>query len=159
MRRKSKNFKELLKKFDQEGANFEVGQGGGDQQRGRAEGGAEKNCNDEDPHQSVQWDNFDDVHVRSLASQNIAKKWELLKMCREVIDENDIMIESMNVKESMKENISWQDLERKRYNDWKAKNITYMCLKKHKQKEKVAHLNFSVKRRGEEKKKKCGKWK
>ena len=102
---------------------------------------------------------MDDVHVRRVASQKIAKKWELLKICRDVIDENDGMIESMNVRESMKENISWQDLERKRYNDWKAKNINYMCLKKPKQKEKSGPFELSVRRRGGEKRKKCGKWK
>ena len=57
-------------------------------------------------------------------------------MCRDVIDETNELVESLNLKERMTENISWQGEERKHYTDWKAKNIRYMSLKNSKQTEK-----------------------
>ena len=114
------------------------------------EGGAEKKCNDrnEDPQLSVRWDKFDDVHVRRVASNKIVKKWELLTMCRDVIDENDGLVGRMTMKECLKENVSWQDQERKHFIDWKAKNIVYMSLKKSKQKEKSGPFDQFCKKKG-----------
>ena len=77
----------------------------------------------------MRWDKFDDVHVRRVASNKIVKKWELLTMCRDVIDEIDGLVGRMTMKECLKENVSWQGEERKHYTDWKAKNIRYMSLK------------------------------
>ena len=84
----------------------------------------------------------------------IVKKWELMKMCRDVIDETNELVDSMNLKESTKENVSWPDNERKLYNDWKAKNIRYMSLKIPSRKKGVAHSTSSVIRRGGAKRKK-----
>ena len=69
-------------------------------------------------------------------------------MCRDVIDENDRLVDSMTLKDCVKENVSWQDHERKHYNDWKARNIVYMSLKKSKQKERSGPFDQFCKKKG-----------
>jgi hypothetical protein len=121
-----------------------------EEQGGEGDGGDEKKSQDrsEDPHLSMIWDKSDDMSVRRVAKLKIVKKWELLKMCRDVIDENNELVDSMNLKESTKENVSWPDNERKSYNDWKAKNIRYMSLKNSKQKERSGPFDQFCNKKG-----------
>ena len=43
--------------------------------------------------------------VRKVARNQIIKKWEILKICKEIIDENEEIVTGMSMKETLKENI------------------------------------------------------
>ena len=65
------------------------------------------------------------------------KKWEILKTCRTVIDENEDLIKNMGMKEKLKESVMWDENEAKEYNEWKVRNVRQMSLKESKVKETV----------------------
>ena len=67
--------------------------------------------------------------MRKLAKKNVVKKWELMKICRDVIDENEELIMKMNVKEMLKENVSWKDSDEENYSEWKLRNVRHLSLK------------------------------
>jgi hypothetical protein len=70
------------------------------------------------------------------------KKWELLKLCRDVIDENDQMVASMSEKEKLKENLVMNVKEKKDYDLWKIRNLKTLNLKESKMKENVKNGPF-----------------
>ena len=51
------------------------------------------------------WDRGDNTIVRKVARNSIFRKWELLKLCKEVIDENDGLVENFSQKEKFKEKV------------------------------------------------------
>ena len=54
------------------------------------------------------------------AAQNLTlTKWEMLKACKTIIDDQDEAIKSMSVKGKMKENVMWKNEDLNNYNEWK----------------------------------------
>ena len=70
------------------------------------------------------------------------KKWELSKLCRDVIDENENLIASMSEKERLKENLMMSVKEKKDYDLWKIRNLKTLNLKESKLKENVKNGPF-----------------
>ena len=110
------------------------------------------------PNRVSVWNRDDDDLVRKVARNSVVKKWELLKKCKECIDEQEECISKLNEKELSKECVRWEENERKKYVEWKARNAKYMSLKERTKKENVkvgAFENF-CKEKGIERKK--GMW-
>jgi hypothetical protein len=91
----------------------------------------------EDPNYPVVWGAEDDMLVRKTAGRLVSKKWEVLKLCKNVIDEQASMLNEMKLKEKIKENVCWNDEDERKYCEWKIKNVKYMSLKESKLKENV----------------------
>ena len=137
-RRKSKNFEELRSKFEPETTKGGWGDSAGFTASG-TEGVKVKPMNrNKDPFLGKIWDTIDDIKVKKTAMLKVLKKWEILKLCKNVIDENEELIESMSMKERLKENVSWKENERNEYIEWKARNIRFMTLKTSTVTEKVS---------------------
>ena len=104
------------------------------------------------------WDKDEDSLVRKVARNRIVRKWELLKLHKEIIEENEELASSLNVKESAKEGVVWDRLERKKFDEWKTRNLRYMSLKESAKKGnvKVGHFEKFCKEKGFERKK--GLW-
>jgi hypothetical protein len=90
-----------------------------------------------DPHCLEEWNREDDLRVWKMLRNQTCKKWELLKLCRDIIDENDQMIASMSEKEKLKENLVTNVKEKKDYDLWKIRNMKTLNLKESKLKENV----------------------
>ena len=60
------------------------------------------------PCQEV-WHAEGDLRLRKSVRNEIIKNWELLKVCRDVIDENTPMVNSMSEIEKMKESLEWDE--------------------------------------------------
>ena len=58
------------------------------------------------------------------------KKWEVLKACKIVVDDQDEALKGMSVKEKMKENVMLKDEDLRKYNEWKMRNVRFMSLMK-----------------------------
>jgi hypothetical protein len=83
------------------------------------------------------WGAEDDMLVRKTAVRLVSKKWEVLKLCKNVIDEQASMLNEMKMKEKIKENVCWNDEDERKYCEWKIINVKYMSLKESKLKENV----------------------
>ena len=57
------------------------------------------------------------------------KKWEIIKICKNIIDENEEIVKNLSVKEMKKENVMWNVDEERNYNEWKVRNVRHMSLK------------------------------
>ena len=57
----------------------------------------------------IVWSKEDDTLVRKTASRVEGKKWELVKLCINVIDENCEIMKEMKLKENIRERISWSE--------------------------------------------------
>ena len=58
--------------------------------------------------------------VRKVARNQIIKKWEILKVCKDIIDENEELVTSMSMKERLKENTILNGKGEKEYDNWKV---------------------------------------
>jgi hypothetical protein len=112
-------------------------------QRGETGGGG-KNKNfqklfsrKEDQQYPKIWDRKEDEIVRKVAKSKNLKKWETLKFCRDVIDENSELVKKMSLKERLKENVIWSGDDERKYNEWKLKNVRHLSLKYSKQGERL----------------------
>ena len=76
------------------------------------------------------WDRKDDELIRKIAAKNVSRKWEVVKLCTNVIDDVNDIIEGMSLKEKLKEKVWWKDFERKKYTEWKTRNLRFLNLKK-----------------------------
>ena len=90
-----------------------------------------------------------------MAKNFVVKKWELLKVCKEIVEENDNLVANMNFKEKLKENILYEADERKLFEEWKSRNMRYLNLKESSRKENTNRGLFEVfcKEKGLERKK------
>ena len=52
-----------------------------------------------------------------------------MKVCSEVIDEADELVENLSMKEKLKEGVLWSKDEKEKHQVWKARNIRYLNLK------------------------------
>ena len=137
-RRKSRNFEELLKKFDQElikgGPIIPASEGA---LKPTAENVREFLKTEkqgwvggrEGPHYVKIWGKSDDICVRKVAGLKVQKRWKLMKVCSEVIDEADELVENLSMKEKLKEGVLWSKDEKEKHQVWKARNIRYLNLK------------------------------
>ena len=82
-----------------------------------------------DPHRIKIWDKSDDIRVRKVAGLIAQKKWKVMKVCSEVIEEVDELIENLSMKEKLKESVLWSKNEKEKHKVWKARNIRYLSLK------------------------------
>ena len=58
--------------------------------------------------------------VRKVVRNQIIKKWEILKVCKDIIDENEELVTSMSMKERLKENTILNGKGEKEYDNWKV---------------------------------------
>ena len=101
------------------------------------EGGSKENSvRGGDPNYQQIWGRGDDEIVRKVAKKDVVKKWELMRICRDVIDENEEMIMNMNVKEMLKENVRWKNEDERNFREWKLRNVRHLSLKETKFKDK-----------------------
>jgi hypothetical protein len=75
------------------------------------------------------WGKEDEIIVRKSAKSLVLKKWEILKACKNIIDDQDEVLKGMSVKEKMKEDVTWNNEDFKTYNEWKMRNVRFMSLK------------------------------
>jgi hypothetical protein len=108
-----------------------------------------------DPPCQEVWNAEDDLRLRKSVKNKILKNWELLKICREVIDENTPMVNSMSEKEKMKESLEWEEKRRKEYENWKLRNFKTLNLKESRLKASIKSGPFEnfCKKKGLERKK------
>ena len=83
------------------------------------------------------WSKEDDTLVRKTASRVVGKKWEFVKLCINVSDENCEIVKEMKLKERVCEKISWSEADERNFEDLKVRNVRYLNLKESKQKEIV----------------------
>jgi hypothetical protein len=83
--------------------------------------------------------------VRKVVRKQITKKWEMLKTCKDIIDENEEIVAGMSMKERLKENIILNGKEAKEYDNWKVRNLKTLNLKESKIKETVKSGPFERK--------------
>ena len=127
-KRKSENFEKLLANFEKSGPKIDKVwpkiTPGGVKNMGSAVGGEKS-----DQSKLKIWDRGDDMIVRKVARNSIFRKWELLKICKEVIDENDELVSNLSQKEKLKEKLFWSEKEKTKSVEWKARNLRFMNLK------------------------------
>jgi hypothetical protein len=75
------------------------------------------------------WGKEDKISVRKSAKSLVLKKWDILKACKNIIDDQDEVLKGMSVKEKLKEDVAWKDEDFKTYNEWKIRNVRFMSLK------------------------------
>ena len=78
-----------------------------------------------------------DPLLRKTARKLVARSWDMLKLCTKVMEENEVMLSTMHVKEKLKENISWDIETERKFLEWKALNIKFLNLKDSKNKKEV----------------------
>jgi hypothetical protein len=108
-----------------------------------------------DPPCQEVWNNEDDLRLRKSVQNIIFKNWELLKVCRDIIDENTPMVNSLSAKEKIKESLDWEEKRRKEYENWKLRNLKTLNLKESRQKASIKSGPFEnfCKKKGLERKK------
>ena len=67
----------------------------------------------------------DDKIVRKPAKNVVLKRWELMKTCKQIIDDQVEMLKEISLKEKLKEKVNWNVLEVKNYDEWKTKNMRF----------------------------------
>ena len=95
----------------------------------------------EDPNYPVVWGEVD-ILVRKKARRLVSKKWELLKLFKNIIDEQAGMLKEMKLSEKIREKVYWNDEDERNYSEWKMKHVKYMSLKESKLKENVGKNVF-----------------
>ena len=67
-----------------------------------------KPCNrNKSPVYKTIWRSEDETLVRKLAKNVVNKKWEIVKICFNAIDEISSVVKEMGVKEKLKEKVAW----------------------------------------------------
>jgi hypothetical protein len=92
-------------------------------QAGIAVGGRDLSVEDE---KSLRW------WARKLSNRSFG----ILKLCRDVIDMNETMLNEMPPKRKLKENLKWSQTFERNYEIWKTTNIKFLNLKESSQKHK-----------------------
>ena len=103
---------------------------------------SDRSLQKEDPNYPVVWGAEDDILVRKKARRLVSKKWELLKLFKNIIDEQAGMLKEMKLSEKIREKVYWNDEDERNYSEWKMKNLKYMSLKESKLKENVKQKVF-----------------
>jgi hypothetical protein len=88
-----------------------------------------------DPSYQVIWTKEDDSLVRKTASRVVGRKWEIVKVCIRVIEENCVVVKEMKLKERVKEKVSWSAENERNFEELKLRNIRFLNLKESKMKE------------------------
>ena len=81
------------------------------------------------------WDRKDDETVRRIAARNVGRRWSLLKVCGSVVDEISEIVDELPLKDKLKEKLWWKGEERKKFTEWKNRNIKFLNLKESERKE------------------------
>jgi hypothetical protein len=67
------------------------------------------------------WGAEDIILVRKKARRLVSKKWEVLKLCKNTIDEQASMLKEMKLSEKIREKVYWNDEDEGNYSEWKMK--------------------------------------
>ena len=67
------------------------------------------------------WRNEDEKIVRKMAVKAVHKKWEIVKLCLKIIEENHEIVKTMSLKERRNENVVWSEED--------ERNLERKCLK------------------------------
>ena len=81
------------------------------------------------------WDKKDDEKVRRLAARNVGRRWSLMKLCGSVVDEMSGIVDELPLKDKLKEKLWWKGEERKKFTEWKHRNIKFLNLKESERKD------------------------
>ena len=71
----------------------------------------------------------DERMLRMLTKNMINKKWEMMKVCLNIIDDQEEIVKKMTEKEKVKENVGWNVDERDTMKKLRLNNIRYLNLK------------------------------
>ena len=75
------------------------------------------------------WRREDEIPIRKMAVRLTNKKWELIKVCLDVIEENGSMVNDLTIKDKQRMNIAWNIEDAKNVKSFKMKNIRFLSLK------------------------------
>ena len=78
-----------------------------------------------------------DPLLGKTARKLVGKTWDMLKLCTKVMEENEVMISAMPMKDKLKEKIPWDTANEKKLIDWKTLNIKFLNLKDSKNKKEM----------------------
>ena len=131
LRRRSANFEKLLSTFQDQPATVEVQVDSLDKPRMKVK---------EVMATKVKvWERKDDEVIRKIVAKNVSRKWDVIKMCKNVMDDLDEFVEVLSTKEKLKEKVWWKEADRKKFTEWKTRNMRFLNLKESK-KEPAATL-------------------
>ena len=85
------------------------------------------------------WERKDDEVIRKIGAKNVSRKWDVIKVCKNVMDDLDEFVEILPTKEKLKEKVWWKESDRKKFTEWKTRNVRFLNLKESK-KEPAATL-------------------
>ena len=71
----------------------------------------------------------DEKTLKKLTANMVNKKWEMVKLCLNVIDDQEESVKRMTEKEKKKENVSWNEDEMKNVNKLRVNNVRFLNLK------------------------------
>ena len=71
----------------------------------------------------------DDNLTKSLAKSLTKKKWDIIKLCLEIIQENCITVKEMKITELKKMSVDWSEDDARNVEMIRVKNIRYLSLK------------------------------
>ena len=60
------------------------------------------------------WERKDDEVIRKIVAKNVSRKWDVIKMCKNVMDDLDEFVEVLSTKEKLKEKVWWKEADRKK---------------------------------------------
>ena len=87
-------------------------------------------CGDKDPAYRTIWSKDDDIRVRKMAVRVTNKKWEIIRLCLEVLEEYCSMVNELNVREKQKVNIVWSVEDERNVKALRIRNIRFLSLKR-----------------------------
>ena len=80
--------------------------------------------------------------IRKTARKLVARSWDMLKLCAKVVEENEMLLSTMPLKDRVKERILREIEFERKFVDWKARNIKFLNLTDSKKKNEVKVFEF-----------------
>jgi hypothetical protein len=84
---------------------------------------------DKDPAYKTIWRKEDEAITRNISKKLVKKKWDVKKLCLEVLEEYSNIVNELNFKEKKKLNVLWDVEDAKNVEMIRITNIRYLNLK------------------------------
>ena len=75
------------------------------------------------------WKQEDDKIIKSLAKSLTKKKWDIIKLCLETIQDLSITVKEMKITEFKKMNVDWSEDDERKVEMLRIRNIRYLSLR------------------------------
>ena len=75
------------------------------------------------------WRQEDDKIIKSLAKSLTKKKWDIIKLCLETIQDLSITVKEMKITEFKKMNVDWSEDDERKVEMLRIRNIRYLSLR------------------------------